>query len=98
MTADIVARLRDLEGGDGFRAICREAADEIERIRKERDDARQLINAAADVIERLRKERDEARRELCIALGKDHVAFIALPGEYNHHNAARDRGWDCFGE
>ena len=47
---------------------------------------------------RLRKERDEARRELCIALGKDHFAFTALPGEHNHFNAARDRGWDCFGE
>lgn len=33
MTNDIVARLRDIEGGYGFRAICREAADEIERLR-----------------------------------------------------------------
>ena len=40
MSNDIVARLRDIEGGYGFRAICREAADEIERLRKERDEAR----------------------------------------------------------
>ena len=53
---------------------------------------------AAEMLERLRAERDEARRELCIALGKDHVAFTALPGEHNHFNAARDRGWDCFEE
>jgi len=37
---DIVARLRDADGGYGFRAIVREAADEIERLRKERDEAR----------------------------------------------------------
>lgn len=35
MSDDIVARLRDIEGGYGFRAICREAADEIERLRNE---------------------------------------------------------------
>ena len=40
MTDDIVARLRDIEGGYSFRAICREAADEIERLRAERDEAR----------------------------------------------------------
>lgn len=37
---DIVARLRDIEGGYSFRAICREAAAEIERLRAERDGAR----------------------------------------------------------
>lgn len=35
MSNDIAARLRDIEGGYGFRAICREAADEIERLRLE---------------------------------------------------------------
>jgi hypothetical protein len=35
MSNDIAARLRDIEGGYGFRAICREAADEIERLRRE---------------------------------------------------------------
>jgi len=34
MSDEIVARLRDIEGGYGFRAICKEAAAEIERLRK----------------------------------------------------------------
>lgn len=33
MSDDIVARLIDVEGGYGFRAICREAAEEIQRLR-----------------------------------------------------------------
>jgi hypothetical protein len=37
MSDDIVTRLRDIEGGYGFRAICRQAADEIERLREERE-------------------------------------------------------------
>ena len=37
MSDDIVTRLRDIEGGYGFRAICRQAADEIERLRNERE-------------------------------------------------------------
>ena len=32
---DIAARLRDVEGGYHFRAICCEAADEIERLRED---------------------------------------------------------------
>lgn len=43
MTDDIVARLRDIEGGYSFRAICRESADEIERLRAERDEARRDV-------------------------------------------------------
>ena len=40
---DIVARLRDCDGGYGFRGIVREAADEIERLRAERDEARREV-------------------------------------------------------
>lgn len=40
MTDDILARLRDADGGYGFRGIVREAAAEIERLRAERDEAR----------------------------------------------------------
>ena len=54
------------------------AADEIERLRKERDEQRQLINAGADLIERLHKERDEARRELC------HVIAAGIVSGRNH--------------
>lgn len=47
---DIAARLRDIEGGYGFRGICREAADEIERLRAQRDDARKrLVLLIADL-------------------------------------------------
>ena len=49
MSDDIVARLRDADGGYGFRAIVREAADEIERLRKERDEAR---HRACDLVAR----------------------------------------------
>ena len=78
----------------------------VERLRVWSDNAKEQdvteivvgLCQAADEIERLRKERDEARRELCIALGDDHVAFTALPGEHNHYNAAKMRGWDCFKE
>lgn len=43
MSDDIVARLRDADGGYGFRAICQEAADDIERLREERDHARRRV-------------------------------------------------------
>lgn len=98
MSDDIVTRLRDIEGGYGFRAICREAADQIERLREMLRLEREECAACAIDRRETQWERDEARRELCIALGKDHFAFTALPGEHNHFNAARDRGWDCFGE
>ena len=47
MTDDIVARLRDIEGGYSFRAICREAADEIERLRTELKESNDRIAAAS---------------------------------------------------
>ena len=75
MSNDIVARLRvwsdnakEQDAPEIVVGLC-QAADEIERLRKERDDAQQLVNAAADVIERLRKERDDARWRLCKVLG-----------------------------
>lgn len=40
---DIVARLRELDGGFFMRKMFAEAADEIERLRAERDEAR--VNA-----------------------------------------------------
>lgn len=38
--SDIVARLRESDGGYFMRQMFTEAADEIERLRKERDEAR----------------------------------------------------------
>lgn len=68
MTDDIVTRLRDctcVPHGE----ICRESADEIERLREERNEAEPLLNElwerrteATEMrseIERLRSERDE---------------------------------------
>ena len=49
MESDIVARLRDctcVPHGE----ICREAADEIERLRAERDEARRLLKAVVDMM------------------------------------------------
>lgn len=40
---DIVARLRDTTSGYTLRTVFDEAADEIERLRKERDEARRKI-------------------------------------------------------
>lgn len=40
MTDDIVARLREYDGRYGFRGDIHDAADEIERLRSERDAAR----------------------------------------------------------
>jgi hypothetical protein len=41
MTDDIVARLRESDGGYFMRRMFAEAADEIERLRAERDEVRQ---------------------------------------------------------
>ena len=104
MNAGIVERLRvwsdnakEQDATEIVAGLC-QAADEIERLRNDLDGTRLAYRGASYDRDRMRTERDEARRELCIALGKDHVAFTALTGEYNHHNAARDRGWDCFKE
>ena len=72
MSDDIVERLRSVLHNDrSVELMNREAADEIERLRKERDEAEPLLNELWDrrtdttemraEIERLRKERDEAR-------------------------------------
>lgn len=43
MTDDIVARLRRYKRLEYYPPICSQAADEIERLRKERDEARRKI-------------------------------------------------------
>lgn len=43
MTDDIVTRLRGSDGGYYMRQMFTEAADEIERLRKERDEARREV-------------------------------------------------------
>ena len=83
MTDDIVARLRDIEGGYGFRGICREAAAEIERLRAERDEARRDRCMARAVIRwDLEHPNSPQRTETTIIL----LAW----------QIADEEGWDCF--
>jgi hypothetical protein len=87
VTDDIVTRLRRSTWRD-----CIEAADEIERLRRNTGCARnqrstQFCAEAMDAqreIERLRAERDEARREVCAFSFDDP------------RRTAADRGWDCL--
>ena len=75
------------------------AVDEIERLRKERDELRQqvenikngleggcyLCEVVGEMNKKLHKERDEARREVC-------------ESEKYCKEEAKSRGWDCFKE
>ena len=99
MSDDIVTRLRawsdnakEQDATEIVVGLC-QAADVIDRLRKERDDARQLINAAADVIERLRKERDEARQLYC-----ERLLEISRQQDCNAKWFADEMGWDCYKE
>ena len=92
--SDIVITLRALSGGlvpAVEEKAMRDAANEIERIRAERDEARRDAERWQDDVLRLIKERndamderDAARREVCYASTKP-------PRE-----CAEERGWDCW--
>jgi hypothetical protein len=80
------------------------AADEIERLRAERDEARQerdavkgYLEAADDVrircVAAIRAERDEARRMCCEQAAMDESGYVKH-GDMLHF--AESRGWDCF--
>lgn len=80
----------------GVSPICQEAADEIERLRAERDEIQRELRKAETESSILRvecgmiaAERDEARREVCVLMQR--TGF--LRGDY-----ASERGWDCFKE
>ena len=86
--SDIVTRLRALEMNSAD-----EAAELIQRLTAERDEARRDAERWEDDALRLlnernaaQRERDEARREVC-------YASTQPPRE-----CAVDRGWDCFKE
>lgn len=83
--SDIVDRLRAM-AGPIVPNVCTEAADEIERLRKERDQANE--------------ERDDARRQYC--RGFTDFAPNALDEHLGLEDAAMavaERfGWDCFKE
>jgi hypothetical protein len=80
--------------------IFLEAADEIERLRAERDECTRLACRNAVLVlevDRIRAERDEARREVCelqAELPEERLVFwnaARLPKA-----TAAKRGWDCF--
>jgi hypothetical protein len=92
--SDIVITLRALSGGlvpAVEEKAMRDAANEIERIRAERDEARRDAERwQADALRLIKErnaameERDEARREVCYA--------STLPPR----ECAEERGWDCW--
>ena len=65
MTDDIVARLRESDGGYFMRKMFTEAADEIERLRSVVEAWLKYSQRAEREIERLRAERDEVRQSYC---------------------------------
>lgn len=66
MTDDIVARLREADGGYFMRRMFADAADEIERLREAlRIEQEELAACCIDRRE-TQRERDEARREICL--------------------------------
>jgi hypothetical protein len=87
MTDDIVARLRESDGGYFMRQMFSEAADEIERLREMLRLEREECAACAIDRKETQRERDEARREVCVLMQR--TGF--LRGDY-----ADERGWDCF--
>lgn len=65
----------------------------------------QRMRAAAEEIKRLREERDEARILACAALASGGRDFLNDPYLFKDdwrkplaHDAAAERGWDCFKE
>lgn len=80
-----VTRIAWLNGAFG-------AADEIERLRNERNAFEAERDELIRISNKLKRERDEARRDLCHAdegwQFSDAVARIK----------AAERGWDCFKE
>lgn len=99
MTNDIVARLRE----EGFithmarlpreSKILHEAADEIERLRKELDGAQLAYRGASYDRDRMRSDRDEARRKICEIESQCICDPPRSPQKY-----AYLMGWDCFKE
>lgn len=86
MSDDIVARLRESDGGYFMRQMFTEAADEIERLRQLSGDAGQL-----------RAERDAARAEICLLrTGPTSASEDATRSLVEY---AQSRGWnDLFRE
>ena len=88
---------------DGYLTICRpeilkEAADEIERLRNERNAFEAERDQLISISNKLKRERDEARREWCIQSIEAQQGNRA-PIRLLAKKLAEDvRGWDCFKE
>ena len=90
---DITERLRDRDNHD-----CIEAANEIERLRKELDTRISTCDMRSEKIIELTNERDEARRERDDAR-RDVCEYTALlNSRASMEEVAEQRGWDCFKE
>ena len=93
---DIVSRLRRTDENRGV-AICSEAADTIEQLRKERDEARKMcceLEARIIVLE-------EDRRDTSNKFGTNPCSEIILadsPLARYPKEIAKRKGWDCFKE
>ncbi len=61
MADDIVTRLRHKYGGQ--LPICTEAADEIERLRKQVEDCENDFHALKQIFDKVRAERDQMKAE-----------------------------------
>ena len=84
---DIVIQLR--QRGKDHR-IELEAADEIERLRKELDARIAMCDMRSEKIGELANERDEARREVC------DLKTFNFDNTITAHCYADLRKWDCF--
>ena len=97
------------EERDGMKKLVEQATVEIERLRAERDDARDQAERWGDDAMRLlnernaaQRERDEARRMYCEEVEHHHETvwndgerdFKPLPAL----DVAISKGWDCFKE
>ena len=95
MTDDIVARLRESDGGYFMRKMFAEAADEIERLREAlRIEQEELAACCIDRRE-TQRERDEARRMWCEAAPVGNSLSVDDMDRRARAEAKR-RGWDCF--
>lgn len=105
MSDDIVARMRQSHRV-GCDCVGCEAADEIERLRAERDGYldgnRQTLAALAEaneIAKRYKAERDEARKWICQLLANPTSAEgLASPCRGTPRDYAGEQGWDCFKE
>lgn len=104
---DIVTRLRltpTLMKCD--KRMMSEAADEIERLRDERDGYlignQQALRALAEanaIAQTLKRQRDEVRQWLCHVLANPaFVTGLGVPGKGTKYDFAAEQGWDCFKE